>query len=335
MGGLERNTQTVCLALKDTGHEVTLITETIAEHDDGYEFEIVRSKSISTFYSAISGSDFLIVNGNISLKILPLSILGHTPYGVIYANYTGYRRTGSGISTRIENVLREGLANRASINIFLSAYARKLAQVPQETSCVLRNPVDKHMIPLYEKNAGKAQDRSYLLFAGRIIEGKGIFVLTDALAELDGSLDLTVMIAGEGTDEDEMRRRTRAFDTIDIHFVGRLGDQKLVDAYRQAKALVVPSTSHKEGNPLVVAEALYAGTPVIASDQPPMIESVDDAGIIVPQGNSQELARAIRSLYEQEQQYQDLRRKAEQRSDQFSYRRYKKQIASIVKFVNA
>jgi glycosyltransferase involved in cell wall biosynthesis len=191
------------------------------------------------------------------------------------------------------------------------------------------------MTPLYDKNAGKAQDRSYLLFAGRIIEGKGIFVLTDALALLDGSLDLTVIIAGEGTDEDEMRRRTRAFDTIDVHFAGRLGDQKLVDAYRQAKALVVPSTSHKEGNPLVVAEALYAGTPVIASDQPPMIESVDEAGIIVPQGNSRELARAIRSLYEQEQQYQHLRRKAEQRSDQFSYQRYKKQIASIVKFVNA
>jgi len=195
---------------------------------------------------------------------------------------------------------------------------------------VILNPVDKRMEPLYEKTPSDSAERPPLLFAGRIIKGKGVLVLMESLLHLDGSLELNVLIAGEGPAESEMRRRSRSLQTINVQFAGRLDSTELVNAYQQARALVVPSTTHKEGNPLVVAEALYAGTPVIASDQPPMVESVGDAGITVVQGDDQELAASIRHVYEDSSFYDSLCRNARERASLFTYRHYKEEIEEVL-----
>jgi glycosyltransferase involved in cell wall biosynthesis len=143
-------------------------------------------------------------------------------------------------------------------------------------------------------------------------------------------MSLDVVIAGEGPAEPEMRRRSESFDTIDVQFPGRLDSSELVGAYRQARVLIVPSTTHKEGNPLVVAESIFAGTPVIASDQPPMVESVGEAGIIVGQDNSQPLAEAIRRVYKDDPFYRSLCREAQERRHLFGYQRYKKEIKRVL-----
>jgi glycosyltransferase involved in cell wall biosynthesis len=103
-----------------------------------------------------------------------------------------------------------------------------------------------------------------------------------------------------------------------------------VSAYQQARTLVVPSTTHKEGNPLVVAESIFAGTPVIASDQPPMIESVGEAGIIVGQGDDQALAGAIRRVYKDDLFYTSLCREAQKRRRLFGYQQYKEEIKMVL-----
>jgi glycosyltransferase involved in cell wall biosynthesis len=143
-------------------------------------------------------------------------------------------------------------------------------------------------------------------------------------------MSFDMVIAGEGPAESEMRRRSESFETIDVHFAGRLDSTELVGAYQRARALVVPSTTHKEGNPLVVAEAIFAGTPVIASDQPPMIESVGEAGIIVEQGDDQALAGAIRRVYNDDLFYNSLCREAQQRRRLFGYQQYKEEIKMVL-----
>jgi glycosyltransferase involved in cell wall biosynthesis len=330
MGGLERNTLTICLALEELGHEVHLITETLSESEDDYPFAITRTRSLSVIYELLSKADFLLVNGNISLRIHPAAWIRQVPYGVVYATFRGYKRAGGGFKVRMGNTVRGFFAQQASANIFLGTYAEKKSGLPEDSTYVVPNPVDKWMQQLYDcKEREQRPPDAPFLFAGRIIEGKGVFVMAQALEKLDGDIDMRVIVAGEGRDEEKLRAQTQDFATIQVEFAGRLDSEDLVDCYQSARALLVPSTTHKEGNPLVIAEAIYAGTPVIASDQPPMIESVGDAGIIVKQGSSFELAGAMRTMQTSLDTYSKLRENAKSRADRFGFDRYLKRLEGI------
>ena len=330
MGGLERNTLSLCLALEELGHAPHLFTETAQDQEDTYSFPVTRSTSMLELYRLLGEADLLLVNGNVSLRAIVPAIIRGIPYAVIYHNYEGYARRGSGLRTHIENWIREQLARNSAANIFTSTYGKQHADVPGSRAHVVFNPVDRQMEPLYEKRQqGKFDGKQPLLFAGRLIAGKGIFVLLDAIEMIEQKHRPPVIFAGEGRDQGELERRVRDIDG-DIELAGRLNSEQLVKAYHQARALVVPSTTHKEGNPLVVAESIYAGTPVIASDQPPMVESVGKAGEIVEQGNAKALASAIQSMYEDESGYREVLQHTEDRKAKFSFSHYKQQIRAIV-----
>ena len=333
MGGLERNTQSLCIALQKNGHSPHIFTETVKEDQRAYPFPVTRSHSLKHLFSLLSGADLLIVNGNVSLRSIPLSIFCGIPYIIIYVNYKGFLREGNGWKTKIENAIRKKIAKGSAANIFLSEYAKKIADVPESRAHVVFNPVDREMEPLYEDiQQSKPNAQQPLLFAGRLIAGKGIFVLLDAIEMIEQEHRPPLIFAGEGRDQGKLERRVRDIDG-DIKLAGRLNSEQLVKAYHRARALVVPSTTHKEGNPLVIAEAIYAGTPVIASDQPPMIESVGEAGRIVEQGNAEALASAIRLMYEDESAYQEVLQHTNDRKAKFSFAHYKQQIGAIVQDV--
>lgn len=330
MGGLERNTLTLCLTLEELGHSVLLITETLSEKPDDYPFSVMRTRSVWDICGALSGADLLIVNGNVSLRIHPIAWVRRIPYAVVYHNFQGYRRRGRGLAVMLENSLRGAVARQAAFNIFTNTYAKERSGLPRNSTHVVLNPVDKRMQELYDgRGLRERKANAPFLFAGRIIEGKGVFVIAKALERLDGELRVRVVIAGEGRDENRLWKCTRDLSTIQVDFAGRLDAPELVEQYQKARALLVPSTTHKEGNPLVVAEAIYAGTPVIASDQPPMVESVGNAGIIVKQGSAEELAEAIRELQADPETYSDAKEHAEKRSNLFSYDRYRCQMQDI------
>ncbi|WP_028567115.1 glycosyltransferase family 4 protein [Salisaeta longa] len=330
MGGLERNTLSLCLALEELGHSPHLFTETAQAQEDTYSFPVTRSTSVLELYKLLGEADLLIVNGNVSLRAIVPAIIRGIPYAVIYHNYEGYARRGSGPRTRIENWIREQVARNSAANIFTSTYGKQHADVPESRSHVVFNPVDREMEPLYEDiHQSERNAKQPLLFAGRLIAGKGIFVLMDAIEMIPQELRPPIMFAGEGEDQGTLEKRAREIDG-DIELAGRLNSEQLVEAYHQARALVVPSTTHKEGNPLVIAESIYAGTPVIASDQPPMIESVGKAGQIVEQGDAKALVSAIRSLYENESIYRETLQHTEERRAKFSFAHYKQRIRAII-----
>jgi len=328
MGGLERNTLTLCQALTELGHEVRLVTETPSDEPDEYSFSVVRTQSVPQFFAELSGAGRLIVNGNISLRMHPLAWIRRVPYATIYHNFRGYERRGTGPMVAVGNKTRGAVARRAWANVFTSTCAKERVGLP--ASHVVFNPVDKQMEQFYDKEERQGRDSDApFLFAGRLIQGKGLFVLAEALERLDGELKVRVKVAGEGRDADRFSERVQGLTTVRVELLERLEGPALVEHYQNSRALIVPSTTHKEGNPLVIAEALCAGTPVIASDQPPMIESVGGAGIIVEQGNAQALADAMREMKSNEEAYRRYRERAENRAEVFSYRRYRKRIREI------
>lgn len=333
LGGLERNTHTLCRALLDIGHEVQLVTETPSVQDKDFPFRITRTSSWKKMRRIIQRADLFLVNGGVSLKVLILALLHGVEYGIIYHNYLAFRRPGNQwYSIRV----RKWIAEHASINVFTSEHSLRLAGLERSPCTVLLNPVDVDLQPLYH-SGGNADttdgDDLIFLFAGRLIEGKGVFLLMSALERIDESggkaSRIRMVFAGTGPARSELEKKASQLSQVQVELPGKLDAAQLVEAYQKAVALVVPSTTHKEGNPLVIAEAIYAGTPVIASNQPPMVESVGQAGIIVQEGSQEDLRHAIESICDNPERHTVLKEQARERAQIFDYDAYKTKLGQI------
>ena len=81
-----------------------------------------------------------------------------------------------------------------------------------------------------------------------------------------------------------------------VHFTGHVTDEQLVRLYNQAELVVSPSLY--EGFGLPAAEAMSCGRPVIATTGGAFPEVIDHAetGWLVPPGDAEALADAIRML---------------------------------------
>lgn len=112
-----------------------------------------------------------------------------------------------------------------------------------------------------------------LLFIGRFIEVKGLKYLLEAFYEIKSisNFNVGLFIAGDGTLEEEHKELIRKLNLQDVHFLGRINTiEEKAFLYDMADVLIVPSiideNGTSEGGPMVVVEALSAGTPVIITD---------------------------------------------------------------------
>jgi glycosyltransferase involved in cell wall biosynthesis len=332
MGGLERNTFTLASTLSTLGHEVTVLTGTLRSDNEIYPFKVVRSKSKVEYFSVIKNSDLIFINGGIALKICLAALVLRKKYLPIYITYNTYISENQSFTAKMALRLRKYLANKAIVNITLSQYTKELLQSlsPNHAVEILLNPIDGELERIAEQKKGLSDNKIFdVLFAGRMIEGKGIFILIDAISKLKSLLNLKIAFAGEGEDKEALLAYAKE-QQVEISYLGRLNNEQIIEAYLQSKVLIVPSSTHKEGNPLVIAEAISLGLPIIASDQPPMIEAVGDAGYIFSSGNADDLAQKIKQLFNGNN-LQVKTSKTHIRKQAFSYAQYKITLDGILK----
>ncbi len=126
------------------------------------------------------------------------------------------------------------------------------------------------------------------------------------LVEAGGQLSTAVVWAVLGDGDVALRRdlEVRARGT-GVRFLG--ATQDVAVWLRAATLFVLPSAW--EARPLVVQEAMAAGTPVLATDVGGLSELVGDAGVLVPAGDPRALAEAVQRLLDDEQGLADLSRR--------------------------
>lgn len=309
LGGLERNTSTLCRTLTKLGHDVTLLTETKdpQKAENVEDFKILRTSNTFLYAKAIGASDLVIVNGGIALKICIWTLLFGNRYYIVYQTANAYLRHGKGVFNRLNNWLRRYFTTKADLNISVSEFGLKFLDTISKRTFLLLNPIDYHLEAKVAKHTLKGEKKNSVLFAGRVIEGKGIYILAEAVSILktEYRLELPIVIAGVG-EEMEMLKATCATLGIDCTFKGKIDADTLVNEYCNARVLVVPSSTHTEGNPLVIAEAITCGLPVIVSDQPAMVETIGGAGRYFASGDARGLASELLKIYNDQLHYEKL-----------------------------
>ena len=144
--------------------------------------------------------------------------------------------------------------------------------------------------------AGRAEGPFVFLFVGRLVESKGVLELLAAFSELRAAaVDAELHVIGDGPLGPTVREAA-ASDAMEgrIRMRGGLPHAEALEAIAGAGALVLPS--HGEGSPLVVAEALALGTPVIGTQVGAMPELLGADGLLSEPGDVSGLARNMTLL---------------------------------------
>lgn len=162
--------------------------------------------------------------------------------------------------------------------------------------------IDEHHFyagPSDRKKLGVPDDAFVVLFVGgmdRPHAFKGVPVLLKAMASVP---DAYLVLCGEGNLRRSYEQEAKELGIADrCHFLGKIGDEELPNAYRSADVLALPSASSAEAFGMVALEAQACGTPVIASNLPGVRTVVADGetGLLVPPSDIATLAGAIRRL---------------------------------------
>lgn len=130
--------------------------------------------------------------------------------------------------------------------------------------------------------------RSGFLFVGRLSNEKGCGLLIEAMRHFP---EEKLTIVGSGPEES----RLRGLAGPNVHFVGALSREQVMEEMARAAFLVLPSLWY-EGFPMTLVESFASGLPVIASDIGALGDLVGDGanGLLFRHGSVDALSQALK-----------------------------------------
>lgn len=135
--------------------------------------------------------------------------------------------------------------------------------------------------------------RNSILVVTRMLERKGVQDVLRALAGTDMGFEVNVV--GTGPYLDKLVELAGSLG-LDINFRGWLDNDsdELKELFETSAIFVLPS--HAENFPLVLLEAMAAGTAIVTTDQTGCREVVGDAALLVRAGDEQAIRTALQTL---------------------------------------
>jgi glycosyltransferase involved in cell wall biosynthesis len=156
---------------------------------------------------------------------------------------------------------------------------------------VVPNPIDVADVRASHRPSGPGVTVAYL---GTPAHYKGFHLLPSLIRSVTQDDVHWVVFAGPESLMPEVWQQLHTLPKNRVEMPGKVRDVR--EAYAQCNIVICPSLHESFGR--VVAEAMANGIPVVASDLPPLRRLLGDgeAGILVPPGEVQPIAAAIRQL---------------------------------------
>jgi glycosyltransferase involved in cell wall biosynthesis len=289
IGGTETVTELLAEAFYQAGHKPIIVTRT--EDSNGHRpagpadtfeqarseatpYQVVRRPSPQGLLQLYRWCD-VVLQIQIGLQTAWPLILVNRPWVISHHNWIDVQRTPQAWLKR--RVLR---------------FARHIAA---SQALADRLPVPSTLIPNpYRKEVFKppiSEDRPMdLIFVGRLIRGKGVHVLIEALQELArNGVRRELTVVGDGPALPDL---VQAAQELPIKFVGTKRGGELGELLGQHRFLIVPSID-PEPFGIVAIEGLACRCTVVASRNSGLIEAVDAHGVFCEPGDPKSLAEAI------------------------------------------
>jgi len=137
---------------------------------------------------------------------------------------------------------------------------------------LLPNPLASDIVSTINSNKDIARDRRKLLFAGHVIETKGVFELVEACRSIEN-----IRLEMIGAVSDVMRSKLKMMAGTDnerwLNIAGEVDGVTAVKEMLSAGVFVLPS--YTEGFPNVILESMACGCPIVATNVGAIPEMLD------------------------------------------------------------
>jgi phosphatidyl-myo-inositol dimannoside synthase len=193
------------------------------------------------------------------------------------------------------SLLQQRAVEAADLILCVSRYTRarviEWAAIAPERVLVLPNTVGEAFTPgdgSALRETWGLQDKLVLLTVGRMVAREGykghdrVIALLPLL--LAAGRDIVYVVVGEGDDRTRLQSLAAERGVADhVRFVGVLGQDVLVDAYRMADLFVMPSSG--EGFGIAFLEAMACGTPALGFAAGGAVDALADGelGALAPE----------------------------------------------------
>jgi glycosyltransferase involved in cell wall biosynthesis len=222
---------------------------------------------------------------------------------------------------RLRNVIHSRMIERENLinTRYLIAISRYVVEYfsaqldPDAKIYYIPNAISEKYFQLADGSSGKT-----ILFAGAVILRKRVLDLLQAFSLVAKEIpSVQLRIAGDWDSEpeyvalvQELIKNSNLKDQI--HLLGALPEQSILEEFANCDILVLPSV--QETTPMVIAQAMAAGKPVISTPVggiPEMIQG-DSTGILVGIGEVDELADALIGLLKNPKKREEMGRAGRQ-----------------------
>ena len=177
-------------------------------------------------------------------------------------------------------------------------------------------PVIPHHVPGWEARAEPVDDSEGLVvgYAGRLVPEKGLDVLVDAAAGVDG---IRLQFVGDGPQRDQLQARAAAAG-VSLAIDTTVRHEDMASAYARFDVLVLASRTTPtwvEQWGRVLVEALWCGVPVVGSDsgEIPWVIGETGGGLVFPEDDVPALREALVRLRDSPALRRDLARRGRER----------------------
>jgi glycosyltransferase involved in cell wall biosynthesis len=236
---------------------------------------------------------------------LQAGALARTPVRVMTRHYSDYHtRIEKSWHVRLDRLCTRLCDDVIAVSEHTAEHLREVEGAPPGKVHVVLNGFDTSRVQVPDREEIQelrrefgALDAHLLVVVGRLHPEKGYEHLFAALPALRERVEkpLVLLVAGTGELLDSYRHQVAELGVErEVRFLGFRDDATSLMA--AADLVVLPSVAEAFG--ITLAEALYVGTPVVATTAGGIPEIVDDGvdGVLVPPADSAALADAIAGL---------------------------------------
>lgn len=204
----------------------------------------------------------------------------------------------------MRNALRRPDHVIAISEVTRQASLRRYRFLKPDAVSVVHHGVDHTRFPA---RTGPEPEGAYLFSLGNSRPYKNVRNTVRAFAQIaPDHPEARLVMTGRGDSTTVLRAlATELGVEAQVEFTGSVPDERVVELYQGARALVFPSRIEGFGFPLI--EAMALGCPVIASDIPTLREIGGDSAVFVNPDGPDEIAAAMRRVLSEPDLRDDLR----------------------------